>query len=69
MNLDTRLFQELEIQIGEHLERHAAELVAGKAIDWADCRYRVGVIKGLKDALYIAREANKRVIGVDDRER
>ena len=65
MNLDLRLYQLIEKEIGEHLEKHAAELVSGRAVDWADMRYRVGVIKGLRDALSIAKDANAEIIGVD----
>jgi len=69
MNLDLRLFKEIEQQIGEQLEHHAAELVNGKPTDWADYRYRYGRIKGLRDALEVAREAQARVLGVEDKER
>ena len=65
MNLDLRLFQIIEREIGEQLERHAAELVTGKAIDWADMRFRVGVLKGLRDALAIAKDANAEILGVN----
>ena len=65
MNLDLRLYKELEQEFGEMLERHAAEIVTGKATDWADYKYRTGYLKALRDALEVAREANKRVIGVD----
>ena len=65
MNLDLRCLQEIEKQIGEQLEKHAAELVTGKAIDWADMRFRVGVLKGLRDALAIAKDANAEILGVD----
>jgi hypothetical protein len=64
-SLDLRLFQLIEKEIGELLEKHAAELVTGRAVDWADMRYRVGVIKGLRDALAIAKDANAEIIGVD----
>lgn len=69
MNLDLRLYQEIERYIGEQLEKHAAELVSGKSIDWADHRFRVGVIKGLREALAIAKEANDELIGVKREER
>jgi hypothetical protein len=65
MNLDLRLFQVIEKEIGEQLEKHAAELIAGRSVDWADYRHRIGVIKGLRDALSIAKDANAEVIGVD----
>ena len=69
MNLDLRCLQEIEKQIGEQLEKHAAELVTGKAIDWADVRFRVGVIKGLRDALAIAKNVNEDILGVQREER
>ncbi len=69
MNLDLRLFQELEKHLGEQLEKHAAEVVAGRSIDWADHRFRIGVIKGLKEALSIAKEVNDEIIGVNREER
>jgi hypothetical protein len=65
MNLDLRLYQLIEKEIGAQLEKHAAELVSGRAVDWADMRFRVGVIKGLRDALSIAKDANAEIIGVD----
>lgn len=69
MNLDLRLFQLIEKEIGEHLEKHASELVNGRPVDWPDFRYRVGIIKGLRDALAIAEEANREAIGLNDKER
>ncbi len=69
MSLDLKLYQLIEKYIGEQLERHASELVMGKAVDWADMRYRVGILKGLRDALAIAKEANDELIGVNREER
>ncbi len=66
MNLDLRLYKEIETEIGEMLERHAAELVSGRSTDWADYRFRTGYMKALRDVLEVAREANKRVIGVEN---
>ena len=68
MNLDLRFFQNLEKEILEMLERHAAELSSGKAQSFDDYRYRVGYIKALKDVLEVARESNRRAIGLDDKE-
>lgn len=65
MNLDLRLYKEIEQEFGEMLERQAAEIVTGRATDWADYKFRTGYLKALRDALEVAREANKRVIGVD----
>jgi hypothetical protein len=69
MNLDLRLYQELEQAIGEMLEQHAAELVMGKAVDWADYRFRSGYMKALRDALSVARDVQARVLGVEEKER
>lgn len=69
MNLDLRLYQEIEKELGELLEKHAAELVTGRASDYSDYRFRVGQMKGLREALAIAQEANRRTIGLDDNER
>ncbi len=69
MNLDLKLYQLIEKEIGEHLEKHAAELVMGKPINFEDYRFRVGVIRGLRDALSIAEEANREAIGLSDKER
>ena len=66
MNLDLKLYQLIEQEIGEHLERHAAEVVTGKPIDWADYRYRIGILKGLRDALAVAERANRVAIGLED---
>lgn len=69
MNLDLKLYQLIEKEIGEHLEKHAAELVMGKPLNFEDYRFRVGVIRGLRDALSIAEEANREAIGLSDKER
>ena len=66
MNLDLKLYQLIEQEIGEHLERQAAEIITGKPIDWADYRYRIGILKGLRDALAIAERANRVAIGLED---
>ena len=50
-------------RIEEELEKLAAEIVQGKASDYADYRYRVGRLKGIADALAAADEAGKRLIG------
>ena len=69
MNLDLRLFQEIEKVLTELQEQLASEMVLGKAQSFDDYKYRVGRMKGIADALGAAREANKRIIGVDDVER
>ena len=66
MNLDLRLFIELEKILGEQLEQAASELVQGKASSFDDYRFRIGRIRGIQNAIEAAREANKRIIGVDD---
>lgn len=66
LNLDLRLFREIETILTELQEQLAAELVLGKAQSFDDYRYRVGRMKGVADALHAAQEANKRVIGVDE---
>jgi hypothetical protein len=68
-SLDLRCLQEIEKQIGEQLEKHAAELVTGRASDWADYRFRIGVIRGLRDALAIAKDVNEEIIGINREER
>ena len=65
MDLDLRLFRDLERVITDELEKHAAELIAGKALDYADYRGRVGRIKGLEEALKLAREIQREVLGID----
>lgn len=69
MNLDLNFYTELEKEFGEMLERHASEIVAGKATDWADYRFRTGYLKALRDALSVAREVQARVLGIEDIER
>lgn len=66
LNLDLRLFQEIEKILTELQEQLAAELVLGKAQSFDDYRFRVGRMKGVADALHAAQEANKRIIGVDE---
>jgi hypothetical protein len=65
-SLDLRLFEEIEKEIVELLERHAAEIVMGKASDWADYRGRTQYMKALRDALGVARDAQQRVLGVSN---
>lgn len=65
MNLDLRLYQELEKSLAEMHEQLAAEIVSGKAQNFDDYRYRVGRLKGLQDALAVAQEAQQRVLGVE----
>lgn len=65
-SLDLRFFQALEKELLDMLERHAAELVSGKAQSFDDYRYRIGYMKALRDVLEAARDANRRTIGVDD---
>ena len=67
MNLDTWFFQLLEKELGELQEQLAAELVTGKASDWPDYKWRVGKLRGVRDALSVASEINKRVIGLDEK--
>ena len=69
MNLDLRLFQEIEKILTELQEQLASEIVLGKAQSFDDYKYRIGRMKGIADALNAAREANKRIIGVNDEER
>ena len=69
MNLDLRLFQEIEKNLTELQEQLASEIVLGKAQSFDDYKYRIGRMKGIADALNAAREANKRIIGVTDEER
>ena len=63
MNLDLRLYQELEKSLSEIAEKLGAELITGKAQSFDDYRYRVGRLKGLQDALEVAQEAQKKVLG------
>lgn len=65
MNLDLRLYTELENILTGQLEQLAAELVAGKATSFDDYRFRVGRLRGVQDALAAAQEAQKRVLGVE----
>lgn len=69
MNLDLRLFTEIEKILTELQEQLAAELILGKAQSFDDYRFRVGRMKGVSDALSAAQEANKRIIGLENNER
>lgn len=64
MNLDLRLFSEIEQELVKMLEQRAAELMSGKSSSWEDYKYRTGYIKALRDALSVAMEAQKNVLGV-----
>lgn len=65
MNLDLRLYTELENILTGQLEQLAAELVAGKATSFDDYRFRVGRLRGVQDALAAAQEAQNKVLGVE----
>ncbi len=65
MNLDLQFYRELQNRLGERLEQCAAELINGKAVDFADYRHRVGRIRGMQDALAVAKETNAEVIGLE----
>jgi len=67
VNLDLRLYQELQKILAELHEQLAAEIVSGKATSFDDYRYRVGRLKGVTDALHAAHEAQKRVLGLGER--
>jgi hypothetical protein len=55
----------LEDRISSELEKLAAELIAGKAVDWPDYKMRVGRLKGMQEALAFAKEVQKEVLGVE----
>lgn len=69
MNLDLKLYQLVEEEFGQLLEKLAAELIAGRASDYSDYRYRVGRIHGIREALEIAKQANRKAIGLETEER
>lgn len=69
MNLDLKLYQLIEQEFGELLEKLAAELINGRASDYADYRYRVGRVHGIREALELAKQANRKAIGLEDTER
>lgn len=62
MNLDLKLYQELEKTLSEIAEKLGAELITGKALSFDDYRFRVGRLRGLQDALEVAQEAQKRIL-------
>lgn len=64
-SLDLRLYQELEKSLSEFAEKLGAELITGKATSFDDYRFRIGRLKGLQDALEVAQEAQKRILGVE----
>jgi len=69
-SLDLELYKLLEKEFGDLLEQLAAEIVSGRASDYSDYRFRCGKINAIKDALLIAKKANRKVLGLkDDEER
>jgi hypothetical protein len=50
----------LRTKIAGRLSTYAGQLAAGSAQDWPDYKERVGVIKGLTEALNICDELEKR---------
>jgi len=62
VNLDLKLYQELEKSLSEIAEKLGAELITGKALSFDDYRFRVGRLRGLQDALEVAQEAQKRIL-------
>lgn len=68
-SLDLRLFQEIERILLQQQEQLASEIVTGRAQSYEDYRFRVGRMRGIADALLAAHDANKRIIGLEDKER
>jgi hypothetical protein len=68
MNLDLLLFREIDKYVGELQEKIASEIVIGKATSFDDYRFRVGRIRGLQDALKIAKEVQERLLDREKRE-
>jgi DNA-binding PucR family transcriptional regulator len=62
VNLDLRLYQELEKALSEIAEKLGSEIITGKAQSFDDYRFRVGRLRGLQDALEVAQEAQKRIL-------
>lgn len=65
-SLDLRLYQLIEQEFGDLLEKLASEIVSGRASDYSDYRYRVGRIHGIREALELAKNANRKAIGLDE---
>ena len=65
-SLDLRLYQLIEQEFGDLLEKLASEIVSGRASDFSDYRYRVGRIHGIREALELAKNANRKAIGLDE---
>lgn len=63
MNLDLELYRELEKSLSEIAEKLGSEIITGKALSFDDYRFRVGRLKGLQDALEVAHETQKRILG------
>jgi hypothetical protein len=64
-SLDLRFYQDFEKSIISELEKLSAEIISGKAIDYSDYKGRIGRIKGLEEALNLARETQREVLGID----
>ena len=64
-SLDLRFYREITEKISGELEKLAAELIAGKATDHSDYKGRIGRIKGLQEALALAQEVQKDVLGIE----
>jgi hypothetical protein len=69
MNLDLLLYEELVKILADLHEQLILELGGGKAQSFDDYRYRVGRLKGISDALNAAKEAQRKVLGLDDKNR
>jgi hypothetical protein len=65
VNLDLKLYQEIEKSLAEQIDQIASEIIGGKAQSFDDYRFRVGRLKGLQDALVVAQESQKRILGVE----
>ncbi len=63
-SLDLALFQRLAEHISEQIEAETAALARGSSASFDDYRYRVGRIKGLREALEYARDANREILGL-----
>jgi len=69
MNLDLMLYDELVKILADLYEQLTLELANGKAQSFDDYRHRVGRLKGISDALNAAQEAQKKVLGIEDKRR
>jgi len=61
--MDSRLARTFENRLLEEISREGSAIVTGAAVDIADYKYRVGVVRGMKRALAVLDDTERELKG------